>query len=471
MIQRDGGTGLQSITLLPGYNVPSKPEKTASDARYILFNTFSIASLTLIVKLAGAAKSVVAARFFGAGDALDCYLIAFLIPAFLSDVLAGAINPTLVPSLIEAAECKQTRSVQDIYAYALYRGTALLAITGGVCLACARILLPIVGSGFNPGKLSLARTLMIMMIPVMPLSAAGAVWRSVLNARGRFVAAAVSPVLTPVIIIAFVPWLSARYGVLSLAAGTTAGGLMELIALAVALRFADIPILPAWRFCRTPRPQVRRQYGSIVMSNLALGGTGIVNQAMAAMLGAGSVSVLALGGRAVGLLLAVGPSALMIAILPRLAQMVALGRWFALRRTVRGAMFVSMSSLAVVSTLMAVFSKPLVHLVFQRGEFTAADTLTVAHLQSLLAFQLPFVVGSAILMRVVVLLKLRRALILISVCSIVLAVVLNTVFMGHSGVAGIAMAVTVGQALILIGLSFVVFRFLNRACRETPVVS
>jgi hypothetical protein len=53
----------------------------------------------------------------------------------------------------------------------------------------------------------------------------------------------------------------------------------------------------------------------------------------------------------------------------------------------------------------------------------------------------------------------------------VLAVVLNTVFMGHSGVAGIAMAVTVGQALILIGLSFVVFRFLNRACRETPVVS
>jgi Na+-driven multidrug efflux pump len=97
--------------------------------------------------------------------------------------------------------------------------------------------------------------------------------------------------------------------------------------------------------------------------------------------------------------------------------------------------------------------------------------LTVAHLQSLLAFQLPFVVGSAILMRVVVLLKLRRALILISVCSIVLAVVLNTVFMGHSGVAGIAMAVTVGQALILIGLSFVVFRFLNRACRETPVVS
>jgi hypothetical protein len=43
--------------------------------------------------------------------------------------------------------------------------------------------------------------------------------------------------------------------------------------------------------------------------------------------------------------------------------------------------------------------------------------------------------------------------------------------MGHSGVAGIAMAVTVGQALIFIGLSFVVFRFLNRACRETPVVS
>lgn len=451
--------------------VEREQKSTRLAGRYILFDTLAIAGLTLIVKLAGTAKSVVAARYFGAGDALDCYLIAFLIPSFLSDVLAGAINPALVPSLIDAAERNGNGSAQAVYAHALYRGTLLLTLTGCVALAGAHALLRVLGSGFSASKLSLAHTLMIAMLPILPLSAIGVVWRSVLNAQGRFIAAAVSPVLTPLVIIAFLVTAAEKYGVLALAAGTTLGAVAELCLLAVALRSANIPPFPSWRSGRVPDTSLRQQYGSIVVSNLALGGSGIVNQSMAAMLGPGSVSVLALGSRAVSLLLTIGPTALMVAILPRLAKMTALDQWFGLRRTVRNSMLLSMAALAMVSAILFVFSKPVVQLVFQRGEFSAADTLAVAHLQALLVLQLPFVMGSAILMRVIVLLKLRKVLIYVSISSVLLTVGLNEVFTKHHGVAGIAIAATVGQAVILIVLTFFVFHFLSRLCRERSAVN
>jgi putative peptidoglycan lipid II flippase len=455
------------------YNAAAEGEQksTRSAGQYILFDTLAIAGLTLIVKLAGTAKSVVAARYFGAGDALDCYLIAFLIPSFLSDVLAGAINPALVPSLIDAAERYGNRSVQAVYGHALYRGTLLLSIAGCVALVCSDALLRVLGSGFSASKLSLAHTLMVAMLPILPLSAIGVVWRSVLNAQGRFIAAAVSPVLTPIVIIAFLAATAEKYGALALAAGTTAGCVAELCLLAVSLRFANIPIFPAWRSGPVPDAGMKQQYASIVISNLALGGSGIVNQSMAAMLGPGSVSVLALGSRAVSLLLTIGPAALMVAILPRLAKMTALDQWFGLRRTVRKSMLVSMAGLAIVSAILFVFSKPIVQLVFQRGEFSAADTLAVAHLQALLVLQLPFVMGSAILMRVIVLLKLRQALIYVSISSVLLTVALNEVFTRHHGVAGIAIATTVGQVMILIALTLFVFRLLSRMCRERSAVN
>lgn len=441
-----------------------------SAGHYILFDTAAIASLTLVVKLAGTAKSIVAARYFGTGDAFDCYLIAFLIPSFLSDVLAGAINPALVPSLIEAAERSGAGAVQAVYTQALCRGILLLSLAGCVAAGCADLLLRIVGSGFSASKLSLAHTLMMVMVPIMPLSAVGVVWRSVLNARGRFVAAAVSPILTPVVIVVFLILMAGRYGVVALAAGTTVGCVAELSLLAAALGSASIPIIPVRRLGRLPDSSFKQQYLSIVISNVALGGTGIVNQSMAAMLGSGSVSVLALAGRAVGLLLTVGPTALMVAILPRLAKMAALDEWSALKRTVLNSMLVSMAVLAVISIVVAILSKPLVQILFQRGEFTAADTLAVAHLQSLLVLQLPFVVGSAILMRVIVLLKLRQMLVFVSICSVILTVALNTVFTKHHGVAGIAIATTVAQGAILVALTFLVFRSLNRLCRVESAV-
>src|SRR5258707_15337550 len=72
--------------------------------RRVMADAARIGVLTAVVKLAGAGKTMASARFLGAGRELDAYLIAFLLPSFLSDVLAGAIAQSAMPELLKVRE-------------------------------------------------------------------------------------------------------------------------------------------------------------------------------------------------------------------------------------------------------------------------------------------------------------------------------------------------------------------------------
>ena len=67
----------------------------------MLADTATVGGWTAAVKVAGAVKVILAARLFGAGDAMDAFLIAFLLPAFFMDMLAGPLDSALIPALIE----------------------------------------------------------------------------------------------------------------------------------------------------------------------------------------------------------------------------------------------------------------------------------------------------------------------------------------------------------------------------------
>src|ERR1700682_1321184 len=125
------------------YATPSEPMNPAleksSDAHVrrftswrMLADTVTVGGWTTVAKLGGAVKLILAARLFGAGDAMDAYLIAFLLPSFFIDMLASPLDSALIPTLIEVREKRG-----KLEASALYSG--VLAVTGG-CLSLAAIL-------------------------------------------------------------------------------------------------------------------------------------------------------------------------------------------------------------------------------------------------------------------------------------------------------------------------------------------
>src|SRR5260370_6432252 len=285
----------------------------------MLADTATVGGWTSIAKVAGAVKVILAARLFGTGDAMDAYLIAFLLPSFFIDMLSSPLDSALIPTLIEVRENRGRAAAESLYLSVLaaagigFFGAALVAaMTSG-------FFLPILASGFEPAKLALTQQLLLLMIVVVPLSGIASTWRAILNSEHRFAVAAAIPTITPLASIVALLFGGKQYGVLALAIGTVAGGTLEAIAAGVGAKWAGYTVVPRWSGMNLALRQVAAQYAPLVAVTLVMTGSALVDQSMAARLGSGSVAALSYGTRLLAVLVVIGPTAMGTAVLPHLS--------------------------------------------------------------------------------------------------------------------------------------------------------
>jgi putative peptidoglycan lipid II flippase len=423
----------------------------------MLFDTLTVSAFTTLAKLMGAAKAVVLARVFGSGAALDSYLLAFLLPSFLADVFCGSLVPVLIPKLIEFECWKGRPKAIDLYGYVLRRSVWLSCGAAAVVTAGAAFV-AILGAGRAGLNLRILGLLTLLMTPILPLSAVANVWRAVLNSQRCFVVPALTVTLTPAIIILCIVLAGKSSGVWILAAGTSLASLAEVAVLGMGLRSAGFPILPPRRQRDWSLLDLRNEYGFLAVATAMSAGAAFIGQSMAAALGTGSVSILNYGTRLAGVLMAIGPAALSVTILPGFSHMVAARDWERLKQSLSWILSVSVMVAASAAAVLIFFSIPIVRLTLQRGAFTAADTRVVASVQAYSLLQLPFIVGITILMRVLSALKANRTLLPFSSAAIVLNTGLNYALMTRYGVTGIALATSLAQALLFVALAILVFR-------------
>ena len=423
----------------------------------MLFDTLTVSAFTTLAKFMGAAKAVVLARVFGSGAALDSYLLAFLVPSFLADVFCGSLVPVLIPKLIEF-ECWEGRAkAVDLYGQVLRRSVWLSCGVAAV-LAAGAAAVAMLGAGSARLNLPLLGVLTLLMTPILPLSAVANVWRAVLNAQRRFTVPALTVTLTPAVIIVCILLAGKSSGAWILAAGTSLASLAEVAVLGMGLRRAGFPILPPQRQRDWSLLDLRNEYGFLALATAMSAGTAFIGQSMAAALGTGSVSILNYGTRLAGVLMAIGPAALSVTILPGFSRMVAARDWERLKQSLVRMLSVSVVVAAAAAAVLITFSVPIVRLTLQRGAFTAADTRVVAAVQAYSLLQLPFIVGITILIRVLSALKANRMLLPYASAAIVLNTGLNYALMTRDGVAGIALATSLAQALLFVLLATLVFR-------------
>ncbi len=419
--------------------------------RGILKDTAKVAILTIAAKVGGALKTVIVARYFGPRDDVDAYLAAFLIPSFLGDVLAGALTQALMPVLHDVrqqdGEVEEQRLCSAVFlsSVASLTGVAIVAALGSWPL------LRLVGWGFTTAKLHLTQQLLFIMLPILPLCGMNVTFRTMLYARERFAAGASTPILTPLASIAALIAFGHSWGIHALAAGSTLGVMLESLSLSLALLSTGHFPSVTWTGLPAAGRRVWNQYIAVASSGVILGGSGVVDQIMAGMLGAGSISALNYGTRLTGVLLAAGPAALATTIFPRLSRLAAAGDWPAFRRIIRDFALLSIVLTIPLTLSLMYLSEPIVRLLFERGRFTAGDSHLVATVQACSLAQIPFSVLLMLTMRVVSSLKRNRTLLYLGAISFTANVLLNLVFMRNLGVTGIALSTSGVNA---IGLGF-----------------
>ena len=198
----------------------------------------------------------------------------------------------------------------------------------------------------------------------------------------------------------------------------------------------------------------------MLLSGLVASGGLLVDQSMAAMLPAGSVSALAYAGRFVSVALALLGGAVSTSSAPAFSEMIARSDWGACRKTLRTWAAASWGFATLVAAGLILSAHALVRLTFQHGVFGPQDTSAVSSVLIMYALQIPFFVCSRVFYRF--LLAMRRAD-LIFYCgslNLVLDVVLNVVLMRWMGVAGIALATSLWTVSTFVFLCYWSWRVL-----------
>jgi putative peptidoglycan lipid II flippase len=431
---------LQKSALVAGWS-------SASVNRRIFAALVTVGVASLIVSLAGMLKELLVAHRFGRGDDIDAFLLAFLLPSFAVNVLAGTLNAAFIPEYVRTGR-QQGRAAADLLFSTVSLGSIGVLLVGSAALALAAPhLLPLLASNFDQQKLALTYGLFLMLLPVLTISGISSLWTAALNAHQKYFVAALAPTLMPICATLFLLLLGGGWGIYALAAGTIAGFFLQCLVLVPALRRLGISVVPR-HFVLTPQlRQVVDQYLPVASGALLMSGTMVVDQAMAAMLEPGSVAALNYGSKVPAFVVGMGIVALGSAVLPQFSDLAASGDWPVIRRTLRFWVVVTAIVSALATLLLIVASEFIVGLLFERGAFTAHDTRVVAIIQSLLLLQVPFHTVGIVFVRLLSALQQNRVVLWAAAINLPLNVLLNFLFMQWIGIYGIALSTAVVYAV------------------------
>ncbi|MDM8553103.1 lipid II flippase MurJ [Desulfococcaceae bacterium HSG7] len=426
----------------------------------------TVGGLSLIVRAVDALIYLLAAALFGAGDEMDALLIALIAPVFLLNIFSGAFHTSFIPAYIKVRndhggpdESERVAS-QRFFASVMMLGAALLIVLTLALSLSGSYLLPIFGSGFNPLKLQLTRSLFFILIPTLLFSSLARMWAAVLNAAEKFKLAALSPAIKSIILIGFLLTMAPYWGIYAFAWGMAIGSFVEMILLADGIRRQNLPVWPRWHGMSADLKQVLRQFAPMAAGSILMGGTELIDHSMAAMLGPGSVSTLSYANKIVMFVLVVSSGALGTAVFPYFSQMAANQDRRGIIDTLKiYSRLIILFSLPATA-LLYYFSQPLVRILFERGAFTIHDTQQISTVVGIYAFQITFYLLSIMEVRLISALRGNHILMVSTMISLPLNILFNYIFMHFMGVAGIALSTVLVYLLAFVFLTVMLFKMM-----------
>ncbi|WP_263357816.1 murein biosynthesis integral membrane protein MurJ [Acidicapsa ligni] len=414
----------------------------------------------ILVKLVATFKEFAIADIFGRSDAMDAFLIAFLIPGLLVNLFSESMNQALVPTLVKVREFDGHPRAQELLSSAMLWTCMLL--TGGslVMAAAAHFFFPLLAAHFPAAKLLLTEELFYGLLPVVVIAGIASNCSAVLNTFDRFAWPALAPMATPLAVVIGAWLLVPRFGIWSLVYGNVVGALIHAVIMVWMMHAHGYRFALRWHGFNPAIREVAGQYGPILLSGLVASSGLLVDQGMAATLPSGSVSTLVYANRFVSVVVNLLAGAVATAVTPYFSQMVARREWAACRHTLNT--YVRLTALISVPVAMTMIfgSHLLIRLTFQHGAFGPQDTAAVAPVQAMYAIQLPFFIVSRVFYRYLVAIRRTSLILYCGMINLVLDVILNIVCMRWMGVAGIALATSLWTISTFAFLCYWAYRLL-----------
>ncbi len=416
------------------------PTRFSTVHRSILHAAVSVGAAGIIVKLIATAKEIGVASVYGRSDAMDAFLAAALIPSLLVNLISESMNQALVPTLIRVREREGREHAQQLLSSTMLWMCMLLGVASALMALFAHGFFPLIASNFPPAKLALSIRLFYGLSPIVLLTGIATNCTSILNTLDRFALPALAPAVISISVLLSALFLGSRLGIWAMVYATLAGSLLHVIVVAWMMEAYGYQFNLRWHGMTQASREVAGQYGPMLLGSVVASGGLLVDQSMAAMLPAGSVSALVYANRFVSVVLTLLAGAVSTAIVPHFSRMIAHSDWAGCRHTIRTWVMLTACVSVPIAALLIAGARPLVRVAYQHGHFGAHDTAVVGMVLAMYALQIPFYVVSRVDYRFIVAMRRTDLILYGGILNLGLDIVLNLVLMHWFGVAGIALA-------------------------------
>lgn len=410
-----------------------------SDHKRIARGAAWVAAFVLVGKLAGAAKEMAIAYRYGVSETVDAYQLAVTLVTWLPTTLVSTLTIVLVPLLVRLRQQEtgdRTLFLRELQGSALMMGGLL----GLAAIVIAILVTPIFTTNLSGSTGNKVWSFVLGMAPVALFTLLIGIYSARLMARERQINTLLEslPAATLLVFILFWP---ASGDIGPLLWGTLLGFAVQTVWLGHLSQKADgetVKPLVSWRSSHWPeiyKVALIMAAGQFVMSFI-----GPLDQFFASQMGNGAIATLGYANRVIALLIGVGALAISRSVLPVLADLDAKGQTTRARVVaVKWALLALLSGFALSAAGWAL-APWVIQLLFERGAFSAQDTLAVTDVFRYGLAQLPFYFAGLVLVQFLASQRKYGTIAALAASNLIVKLAFNWVLAARLGLAGIALA-------------------------------
>lgn len=388
------------------------------------------------------------------GPSRDAFLIAFRLPNMLRDLVGeGAANAAFVPVYSETLEKQSDESFKELVQAAMGVMIIVLAVLTvlGILIVPAMLdslgLLKTItrGEPLTDDYISQLVLLGRWLFPYLFFIGLSVFAMGVLFSVGHYATPSWSPALLNVAIIVCCAAFYESFAepVYAVVLGVWIGGIAQLIANYIALvRYTGIAT-PSFNFRHPQLVTIAALLGPVIIGQSAGEVNKLVDAMFAAALADGSVTALYFANRLVQLPLALFGLGVAAALLPSASRASARQKKKEVHALLLKGLRQSLFFIAPAALGLAILGEPIIRLLFERGEFTPADTQQTATALTIFAAGLISFAGVRVAVTGFFAAKDTRTPVIISASSMGLNILINFVLVGPLGFRGLAIGTTI----------------------------
>jgi len=412
-------------------------------SRKKIFNATLIVILAILLsKISGLVRDQVMAGYFGISYETDAYTWAFFIPNLFKILFAESlITAAFIPVYTSYLKHRQNDRIQ-VFVNSVLNIMVLFFLAVSLILF---IFSPQIGallSRIAGNQLDLAKFIMmnrIMAFSVILLSLSG-LTSGILNAHNLFAVPSFAPFVLNIFIVSFVVFLSRKLGIISMAIGTMAGSLAQLLVQIPQIKVARIRL----NFRISVKDKAVREIfslmGPIMLSLGAVQLNNSVDKFFALGLGPGNTTALDISWRVTNLPLGVFSVAIITVLYPLISRQAASGDIDGIKESFSLGVREILYIMTPAVTGLILLSYPVIKLLFEHNNFTASDTEKVSFILIFHSLGLIFFGLLMILNRIYYAFRNVRTPLIVALFSILANVFLDWLLIKYLGVAGVALS-------------------------------